>query len=143
MQTFRPGMNFACTEFSDVAQKTQRAGDLSCFGRTALTMADLGLVELYSVDSKGVVLRTVAEYLAGVTQIESLEAVIRDAVGHGEANPIWSIHALTQEIAQIARAHERAEILIGAHGPGGFVGAGVRSYPDRHAREPGFDRVAG
>ena len=62
-------------------------------------MADLGLVELHSVDPKGVVLRTVPEYLAGVTQIESLEAVIRDAVRHGEANPIWSIHALTQELA--------------------------------------------
>jgi hypothetical protein len=98
---------------------------------------------LHSVDPKGVVLRTVPEYLAGVTQIESLEAVIRDAVRHGEANPIWSIHALTQELAQIARAHERAEILLGADGPGGLVGAGVRSYPDHHAREPALARVVG
>src|SRR5918995_2340418 len=113
------------------------------FGRTALTMADLGLVELHSVDPKGVVLRTVPEYLAGGTQIESLEAVIRDAVRHGEVNPIWSIHALTQELAQIARAHERAEILLGAHGPGGFVGAGGRPYSDPPAKEPGLARVVG
>jgi hypothetical protein len=115
--------NFRFTEFSEVAQKTQRAGEerfrsnSSYDGRSRVS-------RIAFRGSEGVVLRTVPEYLAGVTQIESLEAVIRDAVRHGEANPIWSIHALTQELAQIARAHERAEIFIGAHGSGGFIGAG-------------------